>query len=80
MATYKLEVKKEFGQLHHRLFDSGSAEAKFDGPIKDLKGLLDAVASSLDNASVSKTDTVIFRQIGYSNRKELHEAVRTATY
>ncbi|TNF31244.1 MAG: hypothetical protein EP329_12625 [Deltaproteobacteria bacterium] len=80
MATYKLEIKKEFGQLHLRLFPSSEPAPAYIGPVKDLRGLLEAVGKSLDDQHVGTADTVIFRQIGYSDRTDLSEAVRTATY
>lgn len=80
MATYKLEIKKEFGQLHLRMFASSEPAPAYVGPVKDLNGLLDAVNKTLDEQQVGKADTVVFRQIGYSDRGDLREAVRTATY
>lgn len=80
MATYKLEIKKEFGQLHLRMYASADASPAFGGPVKDLNSLIEAVNSSLDERKVTGADTVIFRQIGYTDRTDLREAVRTATY
>ena len=80
MATFKLEVKKEVGQLHHRVYATNADAPDFGKPVGDLKKLLESVAKSLETAGVGKKDTVIFRSIGYENQDELREAVRTATY
>ena len=80
MATYKLEINKQFGQLQHRLFPSADAQPPFAKPVSDLNGLVEAVTASLDDVGVTKADTVVFRQIGYDNRDDLRHAVRTATY
>lgn len=80
MATYKLEIKKEFGQLHLRMYASADLAPTFAGPVKDLIGLIEAVNSSLDERKVTSADTVVFRQIGYNDRTDLRDAVRTATY
>ncbi len=80
MATFKLEVRKQFGKLQHRLWSADKTSPDFDGPTGDLAGLLEAVHKSLEGAGVTKNDTVIFRQVGYSNREELRFAVRTAKY
>jgi len=78
MATFKLEVKKEFGQFHHRVFAAAETRAPFVGPQHDLLGLLEAVDGSL--AGLGANDTVVFRGVGYDHRPELREAVRIARY
>ncbi len=80
MATYKLEIIKQFGKIQHRLFPSSGSAPDFTTPVGDVHGLLDVVTKSLDDVGVTKADTVVFRQIGYDNRDDLREAVRTATY
>lgn len=80
MATFKLDIKKEFGQLHHRVYGSSDPAPEYNGPIKDMKGLLETVFKALDERRVAPSDTVVFRQIGYDSREDLREAVRTAPY
>ena len=77
MATYKLEIQRKFGSLQHRFYPSADPAPDFAGAAKDVNGLLEGVDAALEKAKVSGADTVIFRQIGYSNRGELREAVRT---
>jgi len=80
MATFKLDIVKQYGQLLHRLYPSTDKAPDYAVPVKDVNALIEAVAKTLDGAKVAKADTVIFRQIGYEDRQELREAVRTATY
>lgn len=82
MATYKLEIKKEFGQFHHRLTAPTDPvpSSVFVGPTGDLRGLLATVEQSLEARGVSAADAVVFRHVAYGTRRDLRAAVRSAVY
>ena len=80
MATYKLEVQKEFGKLHHRVFPTGAAAPEW-GPACDNKdALIEKVAKSLETVSFNDGDTVIFRNIAYASPDEITNTVRFSTF
>lgn len=80
MATFKLEIQKQYGKFQHRVWPSGQAPAEFSGDDGTLRETMEHVEASLDAAQVAKGDTVIFRGVGWDSRREVMEAVRTAVY
>lgn len=80
MATYKLEVQRKFGKLQHRFYPASEPAPEFAGAAGGVADLVEGIEGTLEKAKITPADTVIFRQIGYTSRGELREAVRTATY
>lgn len=80
MATYKLEVRKEFGKLQHRLWGVGDKPPAWSEPRLELKDLLADLDEAIAAVRLKSDDSVIFRQTGYADARALREAVRTGTY
>ncbi|MCC6622878.1 MAG: hypothetical protein IT385_16585 [Deltaproteobacteria bacterium] len=80
MATYKLEVRKEFGKLQHRLWGVGDKPPGWSEPRLELRELLSDLDAALAAIHLKADDSVIFRQTGYADGRALREAVRTGTY
>jgi hypothetical protein len=79
MATFKLEVQKEFGRFQHRLSPHG-ASADWSQPVGDRDALIADVARSLDSVAFAQGDTVIFRSVAYDNPTELTNTVRFSNF
>jgi hypothetical protein len=81
MATYKLEVQKEFGRFQHRIVPSGrAADASWSPPVGDRDALLADLGKSLAEIDFASGDTVVFRSIAYSNPAELANTVKFSAF
>ena len=80
MATFKLEIRKQYAKFQHRVWPSGQTPPEFSGDDQTLGEMMGHVEASLDEAQVGKGDTVVFRNVGWDTRAEVMEAVRTAVY
>ena len=80
MATFKLEVRKQFGKFQHRVWPSGQAAPEFTGDEGSLSEMMTEVDKALDEAQVGKGDTVVFHNVGWDTRGKVMQAVRTAVY
>lgn len=80
MATFKLEIRKQYGKFQARVWPSGQRAPEFVGDDGTLGEMMERVQALLDDAGVAKGDTVVFRNVGWDTRAEVMEAVRTAVY
>ena len=82
MATFKLEVQKEFGRFQHRVVSPkpGEAAAEWSAPVADREALLKDLERQLASVAFAEGDTVIFRSIAYDNAAELTNTVRFSQF
>ena len=80
MATFKVDVQKRYGKFQLRCYPSGQQAPDYAGDLADVSGVLKEVDATLDAAGRVRSDTVIFRGVGYETPGTLREAIRTAPY
>jgi hypothetical protein len=79
MATFKLDIQKEFGRFQHRLAPHGGT-SEWSQPVGDREALVTDVAKSLASVAFQSGDTVIFRSVAYDNAAELTNTVRFSNF
>lgn len=82
MATFKLEVQKEFGRFQHRITPTtrDAAASDWSAPVGDRDALLADVGKSLGGIDFAGGDTVIFRSIAYANAAEVSNTVKFSNF
>jgi len=78
MATFKLEVQKEFGRFQHRVVSPAVSDPTPDwsAPVADRDALIKDIGRNLEGVAFGDGDTVIFRSIAYDNAAELTNTIR----
>ena len=83
MATYKVDVVKQYGKFHAAFWNASAAKANpLDSP--GFEGLTDAVKAietAIEKAGLDDdSDSVIFRGIAYDDFTMLAREIGRATY
>lgn len=80
MATFKLDIRKQYGQFNRRIYAQGAAAPEFEGVFGSIQEVLASLDQAFEGAGMAKGDGVIFRNIEYSEQSELRGVVLHAPY
>ncbi len=81
MAIYKLDVEQKYGQYHFRLHPRSEKPGDFVGAASDVRSLIANLEDALDDLDIKEGgDSVIFRNIEYSDQTALRETVRFSKF
>ena len=80
MGTFKLEVRQQFGKFSRRIYARGATPPEFAGDLDKIGDVVDSLDDDLKAAKAGKGDAIVFRNIEYTDRRELKYAVRDAPY
>ena len=79
MATYKIDVKLQFGKYQAAFWKIGDSAPKFSD-FDDVNGVSDYLIDSCETVNFGDDDDVHFRQIAYSDISSLAWEIKRANY
>lgn len=80
MATFKLDIRQQYGKLGRRVYAQGAAAPDYAGASGSIQELMRSLDDDLKAAGAGPNDPVLFRNIEYADRQELKSVVLHAPY